>query len=65
VITVLTLIFGICLQHPDQLEQLKKDPSLMPKAVEELLRYHTASSFALRRVAKEPVKLDGQVRHVT
>eukprot|EP00983_Pelagomonas_calceolata_P082400 1155916-Pelagomonas_calceolata.AAC.10 len=46
--------------HPGQLEQLRRNPELMGRAVEELLRYHTASSFALKRVAKEAVKLDGQ-----
>ncbi|GAB4814037.1 hypothetical protein N2152v2_001083 [Parachlorella kessleri] len=45
------------LQHPDQLEALKADPGLWPGAVHELCRYHTASSFALRRVALEDVKV--------
>lgn len=54
-----------CLQHPQQLEQCKQDPAMWPRAVEELLRFHTASSFALRRVAKEPVPLpNGQVQCV-
>ena len=50
------------LQHPDQLKMLQEDPSLWPGAVDELCRYHTASAYALRRVAVEDVKMDGQVR---
>ncbi len=49
------------LQHPEQLDELKKDPSLATNAVEELLRYHTASAFATRRVAKEVIVLAGRV----
>ncbi|TGZ76836.1 cytochrome P450 [Ascodesmis nigricans] len=47
-------------QHPDQLAKLKQDPSLVPKFVEELCRYHTASALATRRVAKETIQLHGQ-----
>lgn len=47
------------LQHSDQLAALKADPSLVPGAVEEICRYHTASGFALRRVALEQVDLSG------
>lgn len=36
-----------------------QDPSLWPAAVDEICRYHTASSYALRRVALEDVKLGG------
>lgn len=49
------------LQHPDQLESLKQDPSLWPSAVREICRYHTASSYALRRVAVRDVDVGGQV----
>jgi cytochrome P450 len=34
-----------------------QDPSLWPAAVDEICRYHTASSYALRRVALEDVKM--------
>ncbi|KAI6765736.1 hypothetical protein HG530_006806 [Fusarium avenaceum] len=44
-------------QHPDQLEQLKADPSLAAKFVEELCRYHTASALAIKRTAKEDVMI--------
>lgn len=47
-------------QHPAQLDELKKDPSLAPKAVNEILRYHTASALNSRRVAKEDIKIGGQ-----
>ncbi|KAL2844083.1 cytochrome P450 55A2 [Aspergillus pseudoustus] len=49
------------LEHPSQLEGLRKDPSLAAPFVEELCRYHTASSFATRRVAKVDITLKGQI----
>lgn len=49
------------LQHPEQLTQLKADPSLVNNMVEELLRFHTASALATRRVAKVDVPFNGQV----
>ena len=48
------------LQHPTQLADLLKDPSTVPKFVEELCRYHTASANALRRVAKVDIELGGK-----
>ncbi|KAI8468697.1 MAG: cytochrome P450 [Monoraphidium minutum] len=39
------------LTRPDQLAALKEEPALLPAAVEEMCRYHTASALALRRVA--------------
>jgi len=49
------------LEHPSQLEDLNRDPSLSKPFVEELCRYHTASALATRRVAKEDITLRGQV----
>lgn len=49
------------LQHPQQLEDLKKDPKLVEPMVEELLRYHTSSALATRRVADQDVEVLGQV----
>ncbi|QSS65504.1 cytochrome P450 [Histoplasma capsulatum] len=49
------------LQHPKQLADLKGNPSLAPKFVEELCRYHTASAMATRRVAKEDIMLGGHL----
>jgi nitric oxide reductase len=60
--TVASMInFGVLtlLQHPDQLEAVKMDPSLWPSAVSEICRYHTASSYALRRVALRDVEIGG------
>ncbi|PNP53915.1 hypothetical protein THARTR1_05695 [Trichoderma harzianum] len=48
-------------QHPDQLEQLKADPSLAPAFVEELCRYHTASALAIKRTAKVDIQIGGKV----
>ncbi|OIW26840.1 cytochrome P450 [Coniochaeta ligniaria NRRL 30616] len=47
-------------QHPDQLAELKRNPSLAPAFVEELCRYHTASALAMRRTAKVDLELGGQ-----
>lgn len=49
------------LEHPDQLADLKKDPGLVKNTVDELLRYHTASALALRRVATADVEIAGKV----
>ncbi|KAI3580653.1 cytochrome P450 [Fusarium oxysporum f. sp. albedinis] len=54
----LTMINMIALQ-PNQLNALIQDPSLLKPFVEELCRYHTASSFATRRVAKVDIKIHG------
>ncbi|KAH8815496.1 cytochrome P450 55A1 [Xylogone sp. PMI_703] len=48
------------LQHPDQLADLKKDPSLARSFVEELCRYHQGSAMATRRVAKVNVVYGGK-----
>ncbi|KFY96504.1 hypothetical protein V498_02650 [Pseudogymnoascus sp. VKM F-4517 (FW-2822)] len=47
-------------ETPSQLADLKKDPSLAPKFVEELCRFHTASAMATRRVAKVDIELGGK-----
>ncbi|KAL6233640.1 hypothetical protein BDW75DRAFT_241866 [Aspergillus navahoensis] len=48
-------------EHPTQLDDLRKDPSLAPAFVEELCRFHTASALATRRVAKVDITLGDQV----
>jgi nitric oxide reductase len=47
------------LQRPAQLAALKAEPRLWPSAVEELLRFHTASALATRRVALQDVRVGG------
>ena len=46
-------------QNPEQLQELLHDPSLINNVVEELLRYHTASALATRRVAIHDVTVAG------
>lgn len=46
------------LDHPDQLEALRKDPSLMTPAIEEVLRWTTPSP-SKRRTATAPTSLGG------
>jgi cytochrome P450 len=45
-------------QHPDQRKELADDPSLLPNAVEELLRYEAPSPVQSRWVARD-VELHG------
>jgi cytochrome P450 len=45
-------------QHPDQRRQLVEDPSLIPNAIEELLRWETPV-MGLARVAMEDTELNG------
>jgi cytochrome P450 len=47
------------LTHPEQYAQVKADPSLLPGAVEELLRYLTIIQFGVSRGALEDVELAG------
>ncbi len=46
----------LLMDHPEQLQELVDDPSGIPNAVEEMLRYHTAV-VAFRRTAMEDVTL--------
>jgi len=46
------------LRHPDQLAQLRSDPSLVGSAVEELLRYDSPVQMT-GRIALEPVEIGG------
>jgi len=48
------------LEHPDQLAELKADPSLWPQAVEELMRYLSINHAGLPRAATEDLVLGGQ-----
>jgi cytochrome P450 len=48
------------MKNPDQLEMLKQDGSLVPDAVEEMLRYLTIPHFNSIRVAKEDTMVGEQ-----
>ena len=50
---------AVLLMHPHQLERLRADPSLIPSAVEELLRYEGPSKL-MPRWAQEEVELRGR-----
>lgn len=47
------------LEHPDQMQQLRSNPSLIKPAVEELLRYASPIDLATERYAREDVALAG------
>ncbi|QIW98332.1 hypothetical protein AMS68_003850 [Peltaster fructicola] len=48
------------LEHPDQLDEFKTDPSLAPQVVSELLRYNTTSALNSRRAVKHEIEVGGQ-----
>jgi pimeloyl-[acyl-carrier protein] synthase len=45
--------------HPDQLQKLKKNPSLINSAVEEMIRFDTSSPFFFR-IAKQDLTIGGK-----
>jgi cytochrome P450 len=47
------------LQHPDQMERLRCEPALVPKAVEELLRFVSPVEIATERYAREDMEIAG------
>jgi cytochrome P450 PksS len=47
------------LEHPDQLERLRREPALVKSAVEELLRYTSPVETATERFAREDLTLHG------
>ncbi|MEO7260113.1 MAG: cytochrome P450 [Jatrophihabitantaceae bacterium] len=47
-------------QHPTALRRLREDPSLLPAAVEEILRYTSVSPMFLVQTVTEDVELGGQ-----
>jgi cytochrome P450 len=51
------------LEHPDQLELLRDDPSLWPRAVDELLRHQTIVQAPTQRVAVADVEVAGETIH--
>jgi cytochrome P450 len=51
------------LDHPDQLALLRSQPSLLPNAIHELLRYDGPNQF-VRRIAVEPLQLGPDVPEI-
>ncbi len=49
---------GALLDHPDEMERLRRDPGLIHSAVEEFLRFESSNQLGNRRVV-EPVSLGG------
>jgi len=54
--SALSIAMATLLVHPDQLDRLHADPSLVPGAVEELLRFESPT-FSTMRVARQPVTI--------
>ncbi|MCX4240486.1 cytochrome P450 [Paraliomyxa miuraensis] len=49
------------LEHPEQLQRLREQPSLVPSAVEEVLRFDSPAQFAATRYVAERCELGGRV----
>ena len=47
------------LEHPDQMEKLRRNPSMIKSAVEELLRYSSPVFMSTERYAREDVNIHG------
>jgi cytochrome P450 len=47
------------LRNPSQYELLREDPTRVPAAIEEFLRYETPADFALPRMATEEIEIEG------
>ncbi|WP_129783968.1 cytochrome P450 [Promicromonospora panici] len=60
--SMITLGTVTLLEHPDQLAALRADPTAVPGAVEELLRYNSVADTAGIRVATEDIDIAG--RHI-
>jgi len=51
----------LLLQHPEQLSLLRDSPSLIPAAVEEIIRFTSIAHAGQRRVAIDDVEIGGQI----
>jgi cytochrome P450 PksS len=49
------------LQHPEQMHLLQNDPTLLPSAIEELLRYTSPAGFSTARWANEDIPFGEKV----
>jgi cytochrome P450 len=49
----------LLLEHPDALARLRREPALIPRAVEEMLRFRSPV-YSMRRTATEDTELEGQ-----
>jgi cytochrome P450 len=58
VTATLDCMFAYLCEHPDQRQQLVDDPSIIPAAIEELLRWETPV-MGVARVAMEDTELNG------
>jgi len=47
------------LEHPEQMDQLRKNPAMIQSAVEEMLRYNGPLAMATERFASEDVSVSG------
>jgi len=48
------------LRHPDQLALLRQQPALLPRAIEEMLRFESPVQQAVMRITTEPVEIAGR-----
>ncbi|SDS17932.1 cytochrome P450 [Jiangella sp. DSM 45060] len=58
---MISMSIATLLRHPEQLRELRADPSLVPNAVEELLRYISIFHISPTRVATERIEIGGHV----
>lgn len=49
------------LRHPEQLQRLREQPSLLDSAIEEMLRYDSALQRTTFRVTRSPIEIGGRL----
>ena len=59
--SALALAILALLTHPEELDSLKRDPTLVTNAVEEVLRMHSPVQLSLARVTTETIELGGAI----
>lgn len=59
VANTIELAIFLLLSHPDQLAEVRRDPALWPRAIEEVLRYMSPGTMTMPRMAVEDVEVGG------
>ncbi|GAA4092605.1 cytochrome P450 [Nonomuraea soli] len=51
----------VLLEHPERVEELRRDPDKLPAAIEEIIRHQTVIDYGARRAATADVEVGGEL----